>query len=328
MSSTERPAQLHLRVRSIRQLTPRVKLFEFGSDTGDLLPPFEAGAHVELLLAGDMARCYSLLNDPAERHRYVIAVLREENGRGGSAWMHDVLAEGDRVSCPPPRNTFPLNEEASEHILIAGGIGITPILSMVHRLRALKARFVLHYCTKDVASTAFREELTRTIPDKVAFHHDGGDPSRGLDLSRLLADRPRDSDVYICGPRGMIDAARQAAKHWPAESVHFELFSSGATTRTPAESLGEESFTVELARSKLTLTIPPHKSILAVLADHGIVLPSVCKEGWCGTCKTRVLSGKVDHRDDILEDEVKASNTFMQICVSRALPGHTLVLDL
>jgi len=319
---------LRLRVRSIEQITPTIKVFELVGQHGEQLPPFQAGAHIEVMVGGGSSRCYSLLNDPDERHRYIIAVLRERDGRGGSAWMHDRVRKGDRLPCRPPRNGFALNEAADRHILIAGGIGITPIMSMVHQLRRLDVPFVLHYCSRSAAATAYREVLADMLGAQVFFHHDGGDASRGLDLARLLHDRPAGADVYVCGPRPMIEAAQKATRSWPTAAVHVELFSPGEPPPTGRTLSMDTGFTVELARSKLTLEVPPDKSILAVLSEHGFTLPSVCREGWCGTCQVGVLGGEVDHRDDILDEAIKASHSVMQVCVSRARPGERLILDL
>lgn len=328
MPTRDDPSKLCLRVDSIEQLTPEIKRFNLSSEAGDLLPSFEAGAHIEVMVAGTMPRCYSLLNDCSERHRYSIAVLRERDGTGGSAFMHDRLGEGDSLTSSLPRNTFPLNESARQHLFVAGGIGITPILSMVQRAHRLQAQFTLHYCTRDTALTAFRDELLSQHSNAVTFYHDGGDPTLGLDLPRLLAQRPAETDLYVCGPRAMIDAARAAAHGWPEGAVHFELFSAGRDSAPVVAAGQDQSFVVELARSGVTFVIPPGKSILSVLTENGFKVPSVCKEGWCGTCRTRVLAGKVDHRDDYLEEEVRAANAAMQICVSRAATGERLLLDL
>ncbi|HKU98283.1 MAG TPA: PDR/VanB family oxidoreductase [Vineibacter sp.] len=319
---------LRLRVLSIEQITPTIKAFELVGQRSEQLPPFQAGAHIEVMVGGGSSRCYSLLNDPDERHRYIIAVLLERDGRGGSAWMHDRVRAGDHLSCRPPRNGFALNEAADRYILIAGGIGITPIMSMVHRLRRLGAPFVLHYCSRSAATTAYRDVLADLLGDQVFFYHDSGDPRRGLNLAALLTDRPAGADAYICGPRPMIEAAQTATRTWPATAVHVELFSPVTGTQAERAPRTDTGFMVELARSRLTLEVPSDKSLLAVLIEHGFTLPSVCREGWCGTCQVRVLGGEIDHRDDILDEAIKASHSVMQVCVSRARPGERLVLDL
>lgn len=319
---------LRLRVLSIEQITPAIKAFELVAQHGEQLPPFQAGAHIEVMVGGGSSRCYSMLNDPDERHRYIIAVLLERHGRSGSAWMHDCVRQDDYLSCRPPRNGFALNEAADRHILIAGGIGITPIMSMVHRLRRLGAPFVLHYCSRSAATTAYRDVLADMSGGHVFFYHDGGDPSRGLNLTALLHDRPAGADAYICGPRPMIEAARTATRAWPATAVHIELFSPGTGVQAERTPRTDAGFVVELARSRFTLEVPSDKSLLAVLIEHGFTLPSVCREGWCGTCRVGVLGGEVDHRDDILDETIKASHSAMQVCVSRARPGERLILDL
>lgn len=323
-------ATLELRVQSVHELTPDIKSFELVSSEGGSLPDFEAGAHVDVETGAGVWRSYSLANDPTEQNRYLTAVLREVDGGGGSKWMHDNVSEGDVLTIREPSNNFPLDEEADEHILIAGGIGVTPMLAMVHRLKAIGAKYTFHYCTKAPELTAFREDLTALCGDNVILHHDGGDPSKGIKLTEVLAERPEGAHLYICGPSGLLNAAKEAADHWPLYSVHVELFSSALSGKSDEEtdSSVDEAFEIELAKSGMTLTVPADKSIMEVLEDAGVEVDYVCREGWCATCETPMLSGKADHRDEVLDDEEKAANERIQICVSRALPGEKLILDL
>ncbi len=275
-----------------------------------------------------MIRSYSLSNDPREASRYVIAVLREPDGRG-SGWLHGRVQVDDRLEIAGPRNAFPLQEDASEHILVAGGVGITPIRSMVHRLEAIGAPFRLIYCTRTAADTAYRAELLEKHGPRLRLHHDEGDASRSLDFAAVLRDRPDGAHAYICGPRGLIQAARAATAHWPADTVHVELFASppAADLAPTADTGGDQPFEVVLARSGRTLHVPADKSILEVILAAGIKTPYVCREGWCGNCETVLLGGRADHRDDILEDDQKAAQDTIHICISRAMPGEQLILD-
>jgi ferredoxin-NADP reductase len=309
-------------VRSAEQITPRIKSFELNDPTGAPLPEFEAGAHVDVTLPNGLVRSYSLLNRPGERNRYVIAVLREEAGGGGSAWVHDALKPGDVLSITPPQNRFELDEGGDHNFLIAGGIGITPILSMAERLDELGIDFKLYYCTRNREETAFAEHIEKRFGGRHVFHHDGGLREQMLDVEALLRVREPGTHVYVCGPPGLITAVRNAAHDWPKGTVHYELFGSGrveiATENKP--------FDVHLKRRNMTFHVPADRTILEVLAENDVRVRSVCREGYCEVCTTRYVSGNVEHRDSVLDPEDR--KTMMQICVSRAFPDQTLVLDL
>lgn len=323
-------ANLELRVDQIEQLTPDIKSFVLVAPDGTELPAFEAGAHVDVQTGEGMWRSYSLANDPTERNRYLTAVLREAGGTGGSKWMHDNVSEGDILTIREPSNNFPLDDDADNHIMIAGGIGITPMMSMIHCHKAAGADYTLHYCTKAADSTAFIDDIKAMCGDNVVFHHDGGDPSQGIKLNEVLGDRPEGAHLYICGPAGLLNAAREAASHWPLYSVHVELFASalsGQSAGGDGDQAEDQEFEVELAKSGVTLTIPADKSIMEVMEDNNISVDYVCREGWCATCEVKMLGGKADHRDEVLDDDEKAANERIQICVSRALPGEKLILD-
>ena len=318
--------RLGVRVGAVRDQTSRIREFELVGD-GAELPPFEAGAHIEVAVGEGVIRSYSLANDPRDANRYVIAVLREPDGRG-SGWLHGTVQVGDRLEIAGPRNAFPLREEAAEHILVAGGVGITPIRSMIHRLQAIGAPFRVIYCTRTAADTAYRAELLEAHGPCLLLHHDEGDAGRSLDLGAVLRDRPAGAHAYVCGPRGLIGAAKAATAHWPVGTVHVELFASPSSPSAAAsEAEGDQPFDVVLARSGLTLHVPADKSILEVVLAAGIKTPYVCREGWCGNCETALLGGKADHRDDILEDDQKAAQDTIHICISRAMPGEQLILD-
>ena len=312
-----------VRVAAAETLTPRICMYELVGD-GTPLPPFEAGAHLEVLTGAGVTRHYSIANDPAERHRYVLAVLREPDGVG-SGWMHETLQPGATLTVGGPRNAFPLQEDASEHILVAGGVGITPIRSMALRLKSIGAKFRVIYCTRSPEETAFRDELAEQLGPALHLHHDHGDPAQSLDLEALLDDQPDGAHVYICGPRRMIDAARVATMFWPTAAVHVEVFASSAAK--PKAAARNDPFEVELARSGRVLQIPADKSILEVLLAAGVQAPYVCLEGHCSNCRTGLISGLADHRDNVMEDGEKEAQDTIYVCVSRALPGERLVLD-
>lgn len=321
-------AELTLVVTEIEQVAPQIRAFRLAAANGGALPPFGAGAHLRFrfsLEGGSAIRHYSLL-DPSgggsDRASYRIAVQREEPGRGGSRYMHERLRPGERLVAEGPFNDFPLNDRDARPVLLAGGIGITPLYTMAGALAAAGRDFRLHYSGRSRSRLAFLEDLRRIAGDRLRVHVDD-DPQTRLDIDALL-DRYRPGEpLYVCGPQGMLDAvlARARARGWPAERIHFELFSN------PQAEAGEQGFEVELRTSGMTLQVPPDKSILQTLIDAGLDPLFDCARGECGVCTTTVLEGEVDHRDYFLSDAEKASNQVMQICVSRAR-GKRLVLDL
>jgi vanillate O-demethylase ferredoxin subunit len=282
---------LKLRVMRIDAVTPRIRRIELENAEDGELPAFTAGAHIDLDLGIGEARSYSLLNDAGEQHRYLLGVLREEEGTGGSAWVHEHLKVGDVLTSPPPSNDFKLDEEGQHHILIAGGIGITPIMSMAVRLASIGKDYALHYCARSASEAAFLEELTARHGAKLVTHFDGGDPSVGIDLKALLASRPPAAHVYVCGPTGLIRAAREAAKGWPGGTVHFELFKGSVSDIEPVSN--DQPFEIVLKRANRTLRIPADKTILQVLRAEGIKVKTLCTRGTCGTCRVGLVSGKV-----------------------------------
>ena len=315
---------LSLKAAHIENAAARIKRIELVAADGGALPAFTAGAHIDLELGNGEARSYSLLNDPAETNRYVIAVLREAEGRGGSAWIHDHLREGDVLSSPAPVNHFKLSEEGETHILIAGGIGITPIASMAARLKTLGRNYELHYCARSAEEAAFVSELQAAHGERLKLIFDGGDPARGLDVAALMGKRPSAGHAYVCGPAGLIRAVREAGRDWPKGTVHYELFKG--SEEDVALRKNDQPFDVVLNKSGRTLHVPADRSILDVLKAEGFKIKTLCKEGVCGTCLVGLISGKADHRDDVLSDEEREDS--LQVCVSRAMPGETLTLDL
>jgi ferredoxin-NADP reductase len=310
-------------VRSVETVTPRVKSFVLADPEGAQLPAFTAGSHVDVTLPNGLVRSYSLLNDSRERDRYVIAVLHEEAGHGGSAWVHESLRPGDVLTVAEPQNRFEIDEGGDHNILIAGGIGITPILSMAERFDELGIDYRLIYCTRSRDEAAFSAQIEERHGERATLHHNGGVLEQRLDVDALLRVREPGTHVYVCGPPGLIAAVRAAAKEWPGGTVHFELFGAARSDEAPAEN---RAFDIHLKRRNVTLHVPAERSILDVLTDNGIRIRTVCRDGFCGTCTVKYVGGLVEHRDGVLDDDGRKN--LMQVCVSRALPGDTLVLDL
>lgn len=298
--------------------------FELRAADGGALAPFSAGAHIDVLLEGGLVRQYSLCNDPRETHRYLVAVLREPASRGGSAAMH-ALREGQSLQVSEPRNHFALAPEAQRHLLLAGGIGITPILCMAEQLASGDAAFELHYCTRSAGRTAFADRIAESaFADQVHLHHDDGPAAQKLDLADVLAAPAAGTHLYVCGPGGFIEAVLAAAREagWPPETLHREYFAAPATA-APAT----DTFEVQIASTGAVIRVAPAQSVVDALAAAGITLAVSCEQGVCGTCLTGVLEGTPDHRDVYLTDEERARNDRFTPCCSRALSPR-LVLDL
>jgi phthalate 4,5-dioxygenase reductase subunit len=312
---------LTLRVSAISDLTADIRAFELIDSEGRDLPPFAAGAHIEVRTPSGLCRQYSLFNPPGEANRYMIAVKREPSGRGGSASMHEQVYTGDRLAASLPRNYFPLAPGKGPHLLIAGGIGITPLFCMAQELARDRADFRLYYCARTAEGAPFRQELSdRAFAGRVVLHHDGGDLARALDVRKIVGSAPPGAHIYCCGPRPLMEDVKQAASARPRDTVHFEDF--GAPS---APSDAERGFQVVLSRSGQVIDVPPGVSILEALRRHGLQLRSSCEAGSCGSCLTRVVAGDIDHRDFLLDDSEQSHS--MLICVSRAR-GDKLVLDL
>jgi phthalate 4,5-dioxygenase reductase subunit len=310
-----------LRVTAAARIAADIHRFDLTHPDGAPLPPFTAGAHLKVRVPNGLVRRYSLCSDPADESRYAIAVKREAGGTGGSVALCDGVRAGDLLPCTAPRNDFPLTGRPVSRVLIAGGIGITPIMAMIAAIEAEGGPpWKLYYLTRSPDHTAFRDELS-AYRGKVVIHHDGGDPEQSLDLWPVL-DQPKGRHVMCCGPRGLMQAVRDMTGHWPASAVHFEDFSTSAATR------GDDApFRVTLARSGEVIEIPAGVTILDALRAAGHALPFSCESGTCGTCRTGLVTGAVDHRDLVLMDHEKAQH--IMVCVSRAAPGtDELVLDL
>ncbi|MCL8013633.1 PDR/VanB family oxidoreductase [Streptomyces sp. AS02] len=282
---------------------------------GEPLPAWEPGAHVDVVLGPDLERQYSLCGDPADRTRWRIAVLREPDGRGGSAHVHEQVGQGAKVRVRGPRNHFRL-EPSPRYLFIAGGIGITPILPMLAAAEAAGAEWTLLYGGRTRGSMAFTEELG---PYGERVQISPQDESGLLDLVSVLDDVPDGTLVYCCGPGPLLDAVEERC---PSGVLHIERF------QAKDRPVGEDGeFEVELAQSGLTLTVAPGVSLLDAVRAAGVEVLYSCTEGTCGTCETDVLDGTPDHRDSVLTQEERESGETMMICVSRCR-GKRLVLDL
>ncbi|WP_235023153.1 PDR/VanB family oxidoreductase [Caballeronia glebae] len=315
-------ATLALTVADKREIAEDIFLFELRAGDGGTLPPFTAGAHLLVKTPAGIARRYSLCNDPAQRDRYVIAVKRDAAGGGGSLSMaHDVQV-GTTLEVSSPLNYFPLSGDASRYLLIAGGIGITPMRAMMAEIAARGAHFDVIYCTRSPESTAFLDELNASeFASRVRVHHDFGERAQSLPLAPLVAERVGDTHIYCCGPRPLMQAVRDAASHWPSSAVHFEDFGTSAHDNAS----GDKAFTVRLAKSGGCVNVAPGETILDALRANGIDTPSSCEAGTCGSCRTRLLGGEADHRDFVLDEDEQTSE--IMICVSRAC-SNELVLDI
>src|SRR5258706_683822 len=311
---------LLLRIERTARLAADVHLFELRDAAGGELPAFTAGAHIGLQVPNGTLRKYSLCNDPAERHRYEIAVKREAAGHGGSCSLVDGLRAGDTIAATPPHNSFELVEGADEILFIAGGIGVTPILSMVRHLETTgRTRYRLYYLCRSAEITSFGDSLrAHPFGERVTIHHDDGDPALAFDLWPVL-EKPSKAHVYCCGPRPLLEAVRDMTGHRPGARVHFESFIDAAAAQTPED----RAFTGRLAQARHPTSVPPGASILEALRAHGCEVPSSCESGTCGTCKTRLVQGEADHRDLVLGDHEKSE--FIMVCVSRARTDEIVI---
>jgi ferredoxin-NADP reductase len=323
---------LQLRVTEVRQLNALIRLLRLRAADGGTLPGYEAGAHVRVQVELPDGRTdwrhYSLVNfsvepdacaHPAE---YVIAVRREEQGRGGSRFMHERVQEGQVLAVEPPKNEFPLREHGGCAVLVAGGIGITPLASMAAERMAAGRPVRLHYAGRSRELMAFLPELEHLLGGALRVHADS-DAGAPLDLEALLDGCAPDDQLYVCGPKPLLDAvlARTQARGWTSERVHFEVFTA------PAVEAGDHAFEVVLAHSGRSITVPAGTSILQCLIDAGCDPMFDCQRGECGVCAATVVEGEIDHRDYVLSEREKREGKVIQTCVSRC-KGQRLVLDL
>lgn len=283
------------------------------------LPAWQPGAHIDLVIDGVPTRQFSLCGDPADLSSYRLAILREAEGEGGSRYVHDVLREGDEVGIQGPRNHFRF-VPAPRYVLIAGGIGITPLLPMAAAAEAAGADWRLVYGGRRRSWMAFLDELER-YGDRVILRP--REETGRMDLDELLGTPEDDTLVYACGPESLLEDVEERMAAWPHGALHVERFAA----RPLSEPERADGFEIVLAQSGRTLTVPPERSILSVVEEAGVPVLSSCAQGTCGTCETAVIEGVPDHRDSVLNEDERASNEMMMICCSRAV-SERLVLDL
>ncbi|WP_418123336.1 PDR/VanB family oxidoreductase [Variovorax sp. 160MFSha2.1] len=318
---------LTVRVERISRQTPEILAFELAHPWGRPLPSYEAGAHIDVHMPGGFSRQYSLARAPsaASAGRYVIGVKRELASRGGSASMHERVREGDLLPISAPRNTFPLREEATHHLLLAGGIGMTPLLAMAQALAARGAAFTLCVFARSEEHLAFADALRApALAPHLRLHLDQGDASsQRIDLRSLLAERAPGTHLYVCGPGGFMQAVRDAAAHWPEDALHAEYFA--APTDAGAGAAAGLPFTLKLARRGITVPVAADQTAVDALHEVGIDIPVSCQQGLCGTCVVEGNGEGAEHRDFCLTGSERRHK--VALCCSRA-KGLELELQL
>lgn len=317
---------LEVKLLSTRVIAEDVRVFEFVDATGAQMPEFAAGAHIDVRLSDGIVRQYSLCNNPTDRTHYRIGVLREPNSRGGSIAMH-ALEQGATVSISEPRNHFPLQPEARHHVLLAGGIGITPLLCMAEQLIQVDGSFQLHYFARSEARAAFRDRLQSSeMQSKVHLHFDDDIANRDFDLVAALEKiLESDTHVYVCGPGGFMDFALASARRagFSEAQLHREYFAASSAHVDDEQ----KAFQIRVVSTGETYEVASDETVVATLARHNISVPVSCEQGVCGTCVTRVLEGRPLHRDVYMTDAEHARNDQFTPCCSRSL-SPLLVLDL
>lgn len=319
MSGAEKIAVTVTDIVPVNELVTR---FEFRRTDGGLLPTFSGGAHTVVEMRdGDITRLnpYSLMSDPMDQTAYTISVRRDDQGRGGSLFMHTKIAIGDEMVISYPVNLFSLDLRAKKHLFLAGGIGITPFLAQIKQLERFNGHWELHYACRTQSLGSYVDELTSQHPNETHIYYD--DQKQVIDLVRLLDGQPLGTHVYVCGPKGMIEWVRQtaAAEGWPREAIHYEEFLAPQPGKP---------FEVKLAVSNKVISVGEHESLLEAIERAGVDAPYLCRGGACGQCETNVIdySGTFIHRDHWLDDAEHASGQKIMPCVSR-FEGKTLVLD-
>jgi vanillate O-demethylase ferredoxin subunit len=290
---------------------------------GAALPPYTAGAHVDLHLPGGLVRPYSLCGDPSDRSRYRLGVLKDPASRGGSLAVHQALQIGSRLQISAPRNHFALSDGAPHSVLVGGGIGITPMLAMAWQLHAAGQSFALHYCARSRAQAAFLAELAAAPWAARVWLHFDDDDNNGLQPQPLLTAATAGSHLYVCGPAGFMDwvLAEAANAGLAPAQLHREYFSAPSTANA-----ADTAFELVARRSGKTVQVAADQSLLDALKGLGIKVPVSCEQGVCGTCACTVLDGSPDHRDAYLSDEEREANDQILVCCSRSRSPR-LVLD-
>lgn len=313
------------KVAAVRHVGAGILCYEFVPVDHATWPVFTAGSHIDVKVSEKHIRQYSLCNDPTEQNRYVIAVKKDEQGRGGSKLLHETIQPGDSIEVGSPRNNFPLNMDFDHYLLLAGGIGITPLMSMAHALHAANKSFELHICARDEAARPFADDLQDVaFADNVHVYLDNADMSQRFKAETVLGNYKNATALYLCGPGGFMSAVMQTGEEqgWPQAAMFSETF-----VPPKIDASENKAFEVFLARSKKTLTVPPDAFLIDVLHDNGHPVMCSCTQGICGSCITPVLDGVPEHRDAVMSNAERESNLQMCVCVSRA-KSERLVLDI
>lgn len=299
-----------------------IAVLDLARADGSPLPPFEAGAHIDVHVSDDLIRQYSLSNRPGPGSRYRIGVLNDPKSRGGSVAIHRDFQVGRLVQISPPRNHFPLVQGACHSVLIGGGIGVTPMLAMAYALADAGQSFEFHYCARSRDRAGFLDELTTQFADRLHLHFDDEGPANMLDPQGLLAGQASDAHVYVCGPSGFMDWVIAQAKvaGLGSDRIHYEYFNADIDTHGSA-------FEVVAKKSGITIQVAEDQTIIDALADAGIKVPKSCQQGVCGTCICDVIEGTPDHKDKFLNDDEREDNDQIVVCCSRSKTPR-LVLDI
>ncbi|OED12915.1 PDR/VanB family oxidoreductase [Burkholderia sp. A2] len=319
-----------VRIDALIDAAQDIRCFRVSRVDGQPFDAYEPGAHIDVTAPSGITRQYSLCGNPDERGSYLFAVKKEAQSRGGSRSLHDDVSVGAELSIGTPRNLFRLADDASEHVLVAAGIGITPLLSMAYALRQRGARYRLHYFARSRDHAAFVDELSaEPFESHVTFHYGVEPDALAAELGRCIESIDLEAHVYTCGPGPFMDAVvAAAARRIPENAIHLERFAAEPSTSvTTADAAPAEGFEVRLQRSGQSVRVAPGTSIVDALAKIGVEVDTSCGEGVCGTCMVPVIDGEPDHRDHCLSKAERASNTVICCCVSRARSA-VLVLDL
>lgn len=308
-------------VTAVEQLTPLIKRFTFKRENGENFPAFTGGSHIIVKMNDKLSNAYSLMSNAADLSTYQVCVRKDIEGKGGSVFMHDHCLQGFKLEISSPKNLFELSQTGEKHILIAGGIGITPFLPQMDELAARGANYELHYAFRSPEHAALLDELKQSTHAEHIYSYVDSEGSH-LDLNTLIGSQPKGTHVYVCGPKPMIDAVINTCNQhrYRDEYIHWEQFASSAPENA-------ESFTVILAKSNQRIEVMADQTILQAIEALNVDVECLCREGVCGTCETAILQGEAEHFDQYLDDDEKASQQSMMICVSRA-KGKEITLDL
>lgn len=314
---------MYVQIKSIRDLTPSIRSFELTAEDDSDLPEFTAGSHIDIILDNGLTRQYSIANCCSEKNHYIIGVLHDVNSRGGSSFIHQQFKIGDQINISEPRNLFPIHSNTNKACLFAGGIGITPILSIAYALKRENIPFEFYYFVRDEKSVAFKDILETQFNHEIHFNIEN-DLNRQLNVNEILKSPEANKHLYVCGPNGFMDFIFKTAENyqWNKEHLHKEYFVAAS-----ADDESNFEFKVKIASTGEIIPIAADESITEALDKRGIEIPVSCEQGICGTCLTTIIEGEPEHRDMFLTDEEKGLNQIFTPCCSRS-KSEILVLDL